>query len=508
MNRDFLRSPKLLKTIVGATLLFPIALLAIKSDELTPIPTTSNEVAKYIEHSQEKIQHTLSKLASTPRESQTPETMLRPWNRLANDLITDFGMLTFVAGTDLPSKASAQQAIQDHQSFLSKSLIQNPELFRSILNYAEKAIGSEQPLSPYQNYEISCLLNSCEGVKDSLTQAEQVKFRMLLDQNAKQEKKPFIYLKSQTPEKMASAEEVKSGLTILTLNTCFVPGDFPYIFGGVFLPWQKRVQTLGDKILSADADVVCLQEVHAEDASYALYEKLKGRYTHFYAAIGPRFLGFSLSTLGLPSGLFVASKYAIEKPEFTLFKAAGFPMNYGFFDFILKNGDEPVAHIFTTHLQSLNYLHFPEIRASQLTQLLERMETEFNAQKQEIPFFLCGDLNIPLGSDEPGEAIIKKYFHDDYNKNQGHISEANGTCTDYFTNYLLASRGAIKEITPNFEILDYALLLKSLPLCNKENVCHQYEISTSILQMHEISRPEHAISDHNGLVTRVNPKSL
>ncbi len=90
-------------------------------------------------------------------------------------------------------------------------------------------------------------------------------------------------------------------------------------------PWRDRLGALTALIRSTNADVVCLQEVHPDDAIQELYHALKDQYSYFYGAIGPRFLGFDLSALGLPSGLFVASKYPVENPEFSLYKNVAFP---------------------------------------------------------------------------------------------------------------------------------------------------------------------------------------
>jgi len=80
------------------------------------------------------------------------------------------------------------------------------------------------------------------------------------------------------------------------------------LWGGV-LPWELRIDGIVEQIKTQDPDVVCLQEVFDETAATALYEKLRDQYRHFYINIGPRNFGLHESSLGISSGLFVASKY-------------------------------------------------------------------------------------------------------------------------------------------------------------------------------------------------------
>lgn len=499
-------TPRVRNSALAACTVSIVALSMLYSQKTELVPSTPQAVTKFVKHAEKDVLSRVDQLVSIPDGKQTVENTLRPWNRLANQLVVDFGMLTFLTTTDLPSKAEAELSIQNLQGFLSKSLVENPQLLQSMMMFAHASLNNKQPLSPYENYQIFCLLESCDGLKNTLSLKDQESLEVLKVWNGKQEKKPYIYLKSNTPEKVATSEELP--LNILTLNACFTPGNYPYLFGGVFLPWEKRIEPLAKKILEVGADIVCLQEVHAEDATYALYAALKNDYTYFYGAIGPRVLGFSLNTLGFPSGLFVASKYPIEKPEFTLFKASGFPMNYGFFDFIVKSEDKALAHVYTTHLQSLNYPHFSEIRALQLKQLLEKMESDVAVQQQPLPYFLCGDLNIPLGSKEPGEALLQAHFYDAYNKNQTPICETNRTCTNFFTNFLLSPNKKREEIEAQFEILDYALLLHSLPNIPVLFESLKCEIETRIVSMGDLEKPEQAISDHQGLLTSLKKLRL
>lgn len=468
-----------MRKFIISLMVLPIVLAGC--DKHKPLPVTPDEVGKYVQEAEQSILQTINQVVSVPDSEKTPDKVMRPWSRLGNQILDDFRLLTFLTHTEFPSKADAGEAIQGLKRFLYKSIVLNRDLFQALMAYAKKATV----FTPYDHYEMQCVLASCDGIKSLLSDEQQQALDQLKASNAAQEKQPFIFLKSETPAKTGS-----DGFTVLTLNTCFVTGDHPYLFGGVMLPWQKRVSQLAEKIVSTNADVVCLQEMHAQDATYALYEALKSDYTYFYGAIGPRPLGFSLETLGLPSGLFVASKYPIETPQFTLYTVSGLPMNWGFFDFVVTDGSMSIGHVYTTHMQSLNYPQFQQIRAAQLTQVLGKMESD-SQQQSAIPYFLCGDLNIPYGAKEPGELLIQAHFYDDYNKEMQSVNENNRTCTDYITNHHFSQTKDSKEIDPNFQILDYALLLKS----------PDHTISTTLVPMNDLTKPEEAVTDHNGLLT-------
>jgi endonuclease/exonuclease/phosphatase family metal-dependent hydrolase len=498
-------SPRIRNTLFGF-LIAPLTYLASATpSHLTElqqlVPMTSEAVDSYLEKAEMDVLQTLNHLASIPDEQKTVETMMRPWNRLSNELLDQFRLLTYLANSPFSSNMAAGIAIEKYQGFLFQALIQNSDLFRSLMAYAKHTVTNGSLFSPYEHYEVECLLKSCGDIKASLAQSDQDALDELQSLNSKYEKTPYIYLKSKTPEKTSDASYPKDGLSVLTLNTCFMPGNYPFLFGGVYMPWQKRVSLLGEKLRSVNADVVCLQEIFAEETTYALFEELKDTYTYFYGAIGPRFLGFSFDTFGFPSGLFIASKYPIENPQFTLFSVAGFPMNYGCFDFVVKNGDTSIGHVYTTHLQPLDYEEFDQIRASQLNQILEKMESDL-AKDENVPMFLCGDLNVPYGSDEPSEALIRGHFYDDYNRNiPATITKANSTCTDYFTNYLFAGGENLEEIDPNFQILDYALLLRPSHSSRLSSSRQAYTLNTVLVPANDLKDPDAAISDHHALLS-------
>ncbi|MBS0615881.1 MAG: endonuclease/exonuclease/phosphatase family protein [Verrucomicrobia bacterium] len=192
----------------------------------------------------------------------------------------------------------------------------------------------------------------------------------------------YIYYRGEAEEKT-----IQNEMTLLSWNVCCTSAGYAISDGGV-LPWRYRLEEIAQKIKEKDADVVCLYELFDANAAFALFEKLKGNYSHFYFNIGPR-------PTGVSSGIFVASKLPLNKPEFIAFPKdmlVGRTKNAekGVFSFEVQD----VAHIFATHLQHSEESAYPtdeEIKA-------RREEMELIAQKMDAikgkAVILTGDLNF------------------------------------------------------------------------------------------------------------------
>ena len=450
------------------------------------LPQTPADVEKYLHQAEERASKSIDKIASIPFDKTTFDNTLREWNRFGNDLMENFVILTFLTETNLPSNEAASQAIATFQAFLIQKLEQNQRVFESLFAYVHQLLAEGTP-DPYENYLIYALILSTNKIKEKFPAEYQEVFAYLKTLSEKNAKQPYRLLKGDAP---ALANDSKT-FTILSLNTCFLPGDQAYLYGGM-KHWQKRLSPLVKKIHASKPDIICLQEVFAEDASDALYNALKDSYAFFYTSIGPRPPGVAFETLGLPSGLFVASKYALENPRFKLAADSAYPINYGSFDFIINNGTTSIGHVYTAHLQPHNN---QQIRGIQLQEIVDEMQADA-AKNENMPYILCGDLNSPFGSQEPAQALIHKYFYSAYNQAGQEVNEANHTSTDYFTNHFLVKENARTTEEPNFQIIDYSLLLNT-PSSKK------YEVEAVLVPMNDLKEPGGAISDHHGLFTTV-----
>lgn len=482
--------------------LVPYFAQCVIPDRASIVPLTHQEILTFVEQARSQLADGVAQQLATRESQKTPNNTIGAWNRTMGDLLNNLATLRFLASSKGTFTQDALQGMNNLQKAAYGAISANSALQLSMLTYANSALNEGMTLTPYDYYQVSQLLDTIAKGKDQLSPDQQRLLANLKIEVAKRPQTPWEYLKGQAPEKNSS----ENSFTVLSLNTCFVPGSMGYIHGGV-KPWRGRVLPLADKIRKANPDIVCLQEVQSEDASRSIYDALKNDYAHFYGSIGPRQVGTDAERLGLPSGLFVASKYPLDSPQFTLYDAVGYPMNWGAFDFVVKNGNKTIGHVYTTHLQSLNEEHFSEIREKQLKQLLAKMEKDYLATSDKtLPFLLTGDFNIAWGTKEPGEALLSRYFLDAYNKGQTVVDLNNSTWDDFFSSNFLSTNQIPIEIPPNFGTLDYALLLQRLPSKPNVELNPNSTIQTIRVMTNNRAEPNSALSDHQGLLTTVTSK--
>jgi len=203
------------------------------------------------------------------------------------------------------------------------------------------------------------------------------------------QKTPYLHQKSAGQEKILPADRVFS---ILSWNVCCVGGGYAISDGGV-MPWSARIEAIARTIIGQSADVVCLYEVFDSHAAFYLMDELmRAGYVHCYHNIGPR-------GLGVNSGILVASKYDIRKPEFTPFpvetlvgrtKSAA----KGVFAFDLHSGGEGFARVYATHLQHSEESMYPTReeeagRAAQMQIIVDRVTAG-----SDTCTVVTGDLNL------------------------------------------------------------------------------------------------------------------
>ena len=447
------------------------------------IPRSEEQIDDYVEEAVAYFHKEINVIRALSPHEMTFDNTFGAWIDLRNYLLVKSSILLFAGSYEEGlAQVVSEKAFTLGLNFVD-SVLKDARLSEVLLSYAHKALDEKIPLTAYQWYIVDTLLQECEARGSDLSV-----MRKRVEQH---EMLPYHYKRGNGVEKKLSENDADRCFTVLNLNTCMQKDEQCYLFGGV-RSWQERVDGIAENLLALGADVICLQEVHEEEANEALYERLKNHYVHFYMGIGPRSCGLGVDTLGLPSGLFIASKYPLENPTFTLFSEVGLQMNFGFFDFIVKNGSESLGHVYTTHMQSLDFEGFDEIRGMELMEILSKMKKDSQLEKN-IPFFLCGDLNIPWGSEEPGEKMIRSQFYDAYNRDRKEVTPETRTCTNFFIDQLLIPTREISVENVRPQILDYALLLDD----------SEYMIDTQLLPMNDILQPEQALTDHHGLVTRI-----
>ena len=202
------------------------------------------------------------------------------------------------------------------------------------------------------------------------------------------QKEPYLYFPGTAPEK-----GLDGNFSLLSWNVCFVGGGYSITNGGV-VPWSQRIDGVVEAIRMQDADVVCLYETFDTSSAFELYGQLKDRYAHFYFNIGPKAVGVS-------SGIFVASKFPIENPQFTPFTEAALVgrtknAEKGVFSFDLKSGETRFARIHATHMQHSEECDSPthaeiEARDLEMEIILKQIELQYD---HHLITLLAGDWNL------------------------------------------------------------------------------------------------------------------
>jgi len=211
---------------------------------------------------------------------------------------------------------------------------------------------------------------------------------------------------------------------------------------------REQTSNLANGITSTNADVICIQEIFADNA-YDLYEALHSNYAHF-VYVCPYHIG----------GLLIASKYPIEKIQFNKFQIG--VSQEGFFDFIVKNGSTLLGHIYVASLQedSLEAIH-----SLKFTQIIEKMQNDvLTMEENSAPFFLCGNLEALRHSQE-SKILLDTYFYENNH-------------TDTASALLLCSLPAFPNevVSPEHTILTASVNMKDdhfglLTVIRKDNPC-------------------------------------
>src|ERR1700688_3550976 len=196
---------------------------------------TSREVWEYANDVAENIRKTAESILSIPSDEQTFENTLKPWNRLSAQFSRNLRMLHALEQSYSPLGITASEVSDNLRQFLLE-FTQNSHFYQALMNCSQKtALNAE--LNPFQRY----IANR------------------------------FIKNRSNEPCYLHGSLEKNSNLlsefTILNLKSAFLA--------------ENGFTDFCLKILSINADMVCIQEVFADGYAYDLYEALRDSYTHF-----------------------------------------------------------------------------------------------------------------------------------------------------------------------------------------------------------------------------------
>jgi len=361
------------------------------------------------------------------------------------------------------------------------SFQKNPNLLLAMISYANENL-SNSSLGSFQWYEIDEILSS---IQSNFLDDRSKKLLDETIQEIESTKKmtPYLYVETDVAENRPDKQ-----ISLLSLNTCCLPNYQSLLFGGV-RPWQERMEEMGTVIKESKSDILCFQELFDKNAAIALYEQLKEDYKYFYIHIGSKPFGFNPKAFGLGSGLFVASKIPIKDPKYHPFQTQNSYINRGFFSFTLldKNGKE--IHCITTHLDAYDQDDAKKVREKQIEEIVHWINK--NNVKNDYPTVVCGDLNVPYRSGENGEKLIQKHFGSPYTKNIQTVTLKNRTYCDYTDFWWNHKKFVIEP-----KILDYILVY---PAKDESSTF----LTTKVLSVSNIQKPQNALSDHQGLIATI-----
>ncbi len=289
------------------------------------------------------------------------------------------------------------------------------------------------------------------------------------------------------------AKTPPSTIKILNVNTLCFPEMLSCYFGGM-RPWQERIGDIAQRILSTEAEILCLQEVWDFRAAERLMDELEEEYTYFYYDIGNSNYILDPTHLKVNSGLFVASKYPISKESFVPFEIPGqHPgLRRGIFFFVVGEGTEYPFGMINTHLESGNGMRQAAIRKQSLLVADRFFDRFLKKSEEEIPLFLTGDLNIDSTSAEYVSSKLEKNYAN-YFRIQG--VDDPYTCTDFFEQLVFASTNQEENVRPNFAAFDYFVA--------KKKSSEKVRVESKKLTMFDWKKPMEALSDHHGLINQI-----
>lgn len=271
-------------------------------------------------------------------------------------------------------------------------------------------------------------------------------------------------------------------MKLLSANVCMLPWGI-WWFAGVSRHAEQRIDELAEKILTLQADIVCLQEL-APPYAELLWEKIKESYPHGATHIGP----IPISRMG--SNLFVASKFPLQDAHFYPFED-DLLVGRGIFTFHTKQ-----SWILATHLQAGNDEKHELTRKKQLNYL---KSVSFQLQKKkDLPVFVLMDSNCKrtgIEQDEYSQVGINEDFINPLSCTK--LSEETSTCTNKLS-YIVQGKDLPENIAIQEEHIDCILLQKS----NSKSISSfQVEILPNFCNRED---PDKTLSDHVALIGTIS----
>lgn len=302
---------------------------------------------KYVDYIKNKVVGSIENIIEGPIEEQVFDNTIQSWNNLVNDYYDVLSRYYF-EDTDEDCYALA--------SFISQSILKNPQLYHVLLSFCVKSLQSDKQLTPYEEYLIQKFLNTCHDA-ELFTEDQKLLNQLPV-------KSLFLQDFMNPKEDIASNAFVNKKMSILNANI-------------------KKLQPYNiEEIFVQDADVICLEDVFSDEMAYTLYKELKVKYNYFYTTTSA-----DLSSLTLPRGLFIASKCPIgdvqhvEEDDHLIIS-----------NFTVKNSAEISMEVYAINLQY--YRNDDWKQENILRELAHQAAQKFFNGKGEAICYFCGDFQL------------------------------------------------------------------------------------------------------------------
>jgi hypothetical protein len=253
-----------MKSRFGLTYMFRSAFLALQFILCVPLSAAilmdSMEIEERVVLIAEKIDETAKAILSIAPEGHTFENTLKLWNQLSTELLQELDALNSV-DTMMTSQLS------DYLQSYFMEVVQDPELSQILMDCSYK-VAQNMEIDPFQRYVGSRLIENG---------SEPVYFNGIAEEK----------------------NDVETVSNLLNFKS------------------EAQVSQLAYKILSANADAVCIHDIVADHHAYALYNTLKKNYAHFIYV--PARSIFNFANSNQKKGMLIASKF--NEDEFGIFLA-------------------------------------------------------------------------------------------------------------------------------------------------------------------------------------------
>jgi endonuclease/exonuclease/phosphatase family metal-dependent hydrolase len=372
-----------------------------------------------------------------------------------------------------------------------QKLFSHPGLFSTFLNNAE-ATGR---LTPQQRLFTEQILKEYQEIHV----AEAQKIAGVLDGVLGKDTASFAYAEGVAKP---ISSDVPQELKVFSANICCFPGNLSYMYGGV-RPWRLRMDKLVEIIRNSGAQIVCLQEVWDPEAMRALIGKLKNDYAFFIYDAGDPAGTLKINKMGYSSGLFVASKLALDSVAFHLFpRSIPENSNRGAIVATCRMLKQRIAFI-NTHLNHAGgpfQMQMRQVRQEQLLLCYGYLQEIISRTLSDSSWgFVAGDFNIDAASEEFNVCGLSRLFSIPYAQDP---ADEKPTWTDYFNDLVRTPLDRRGTVVPVNELIDY---------CVRPTLSNVTPKSTqTLVPLYDLEKPIEALSDHQALLTTwtVTPRSV